>query len=408
MHMLSKPQAFYDNVHKQALGYQNPFYLKRAKQNNPTMYDRIVLFSAHEVRHVADNEESLILAEESRLKMIEKQKDPEMAKKKVNCNPINYAELNKLSEDFGKLNVNDESVDTCEKYLKLEAGFLKKNDVFNELSKRLSHLEKHCISLEVAMQLSQEIFQKDISYTKQSNHDLQEYFELNDLKAQLQAKDTIITTFKEKVKALKAQLQEKGFANAALKNELRKLKGKKVVDTAISKPKATTIAPGMLKITTEPLAPKLFKNKDAYIDYIQHSREHIDILWEIVKDARALSPLDYNLNSSCKYAQRIQEVLVYVRHSCPCLTTPRKRLIVVTPMNKDIKVRPADPVTSSKHSEKLAAFTLRNKNKQVYITQVPESKESNLPLLHSTGVICSTSASESKPSGNTKKYKISQ
>ncbi|GJX68318.1 reverse transcriptase domain-containing protein [Tanacetum coccineum] len=30
VHMLTKPQAFYDNTHKQALGYQNPFYLKKA------------------------------------------------------------------------------------------------------------------------------------------------------------------------------------------------------------------------------------------------------------------------------------------------------------------------------------------------------------------------------------------
>nr|GEZ23709.1 hypothetical protein [Tanacetum cinerariifolium] len=154
-----------------------------------------------------------------------------------------------------------------------------------------------------------------------------------------------------------------------LKNELRKLKGKKVVDNTISKHKATTIAPGMFKIETEPLAPKLFKNKDAHIDYIQHSREHADILWEIVEDARALSPLDCNLDSACKYAQRIQEVLVYVHGSCPCLTTPRERLIAVTPMNKDSKVRPADLITSLKHS---------------------------------------ANASESKPSGNTKKYKISQ
>ncbi|GKB25665.1 hypothetical protein Tco_0865066 [Tanacetum coccineum] len=256
------------------------------------------------------------------------------------------------------VNVNDESVDTCDKCLKLKAEFLKKNDVFNELSKRFSHLKQHCISLEVDVQLSQEIFQKDISYTNQSNSDLQEYFEFNDLKARLQARDTVITALKEKVKVLrdnpdkvkkdidmietanielensvakllcenehlhkeiehlkkvfndqfdsikktristkehndsmidqmkskslenddlKVQLQEKGFANATLKKELRKLKGKDMVDTANSKPKAITIAPGMFKIETEPLAPKLFKNKDAHIDYIQHSRKHADV-----------------------------------------------------------------------------------------------------------------------------------
>nr|GEU87968.1 hypothetical protein [Tanacetum cinerariifolium] len=30
VHTLTNPQAFYDNIHKQALGYQNPFYLKKA------------------------------------------------------------------------------------------------------------------------------------------------------------------------------------------------------------------------------------------------------------------------------------------------------------------------------------------------------------------------------------------
>ncbi|GKB90544.1 hypothetical protein Tco_0962816, partial [Tanacetum coccineum] len=32
VHMLTKPQAFYDNIHKQALGYQNPFHLKKAQR----------------------------------------------------------------------------------------------------------------------------------------------------------------------------------------------------------------------------------------------------------------------------------------------------------------------------------------------------------------------------------------
>ncbi|GKD25387.1 reverse transcriptase domain-containing protein [Tanacetum coccineum] len=43
VHMLTKPQAFYDNIHKQALGYQNPFYLRNAQQIKPTLYDGIVI-----------------------------------------------------------------------------------------------------------------------------------------------------------------------------------------------------------------------------------------------------------------------------------------------------------------------------------------------------------------------------
>nr|GEX35455.1 hypothetical protein [Tanacetum cinerariifolium] len=44
--------------------------------------------------------ETLLLAEESRSKMIEKQNDPKMAKKKVITKPIDYAVLNQLSKDF--------------------------------------------------------------------------------------------------------------------------------------------------------------------------------------------------------------------------------------------------------------------------------------------------------------------
>ncbi|GJU33373.1 retrovirus-related pol polyprotein from transposon TNT 1-94, partial [Tanacetum coccineum] len=47
VHMLTKPQAFYDNTHKQALGYQNPFYLKNAQRIKPTLYDGVVMSNAH-------------------------------------------------------------------------------------------------------------------------------------------------------------------------------------------------------------------------------------------------------------------------------------------------------------------------------------------------------------------------
>nr|GEY85594.1 hypothetical protein [Tanacetum cinerariifolium] len=49
---------------------------------------------------ILDTEETLMLAEESRLKMIEKQNDPQMTKKKVITKPINYTILNQLSTDF--------------------------------------------------------------------------------------------------------------------------------------------------------------------------------------------------------------------------------------------------------------------------------------------------------------------
>ncbi|GKB33652.1 integrase, catalytic region, zinc finger, CCHC-type containing protein [Tanacetum coccineum] len=65
-HMLTKPQVFYDDTHKQALGYQNSFYLKKAQRIKQTLYGDTVLFNKHDVIFVVDEEETLILEEESR------------------------------------------------------------------------------------------------------------------------------------------------------------------------------------------------------------------------------------------------------------------------------------------------------------------------------------------------------
>nr|GEW02913.1 hypothetical protein [Tanacetum cinerariifolium] len=51
---------------------------------------------------ISDSEETQILAEESRSKMLFKQKDPILLEKKVNTTLVDYAVLNQLSQDFEK------------------------------------------------------------------------------------------------------------------------------------------------------------------------------------------------------------------------------------------------------------------------------------------------------------------
>ncbi|GJV20397.1 retrovirus-related pol polyprotein from transposon TNT 1-94 [Tanacetum coccineum] len=288
------------------------------------------------------------------------------------------------------LDVNKSCVNECCKCLELETELLKKKDfvekdVFDNLFKSYSTLEKHCISLELVTQLNQEFFHKENFGANQNDPTFNQLFKINELIAQSQEKDTVIRMLNEKIKSLSgkanvqnvkmdideieiinielehnqfdsikktrvrskehsdsliapinakfvensdlnAQLQEKVFAIATLKNELRKVKGKSVVDTSVSKPSAVTIAPRMFKINLEPLAPKVLKNKDAHIDYIKHTQENADILRELVENARALSHLDNNLDSAYKYVQRIQEVLVYIKETCPCLSKPSERV----------------------------------------------------------------------------------
>ncbi|GJU56435.1 hypothetical protein Tco_1230149 [Tanacetum coccineum] len=64
MYMLTKPQVFYDDTHKQALDYQNLFYLKKAQRIKPTLYDGSVISKQHVSSPVFDDEETLILEED--------------------------------------------------------------------------------------------------------------------------------------------------------------------------------------------------------------------------------------------------------------------------------------------------------------------------------------------------------
>ncbi|GKC65277.1 hypothetical protein Tco_1097875, partial [Tanacetum coccineum] len=97
-HMLMKPQFFYDHTTKQALGFQNPFYLKKAQQLEPKLYVGDIIEKTNAIV-IPDSEETLMLAEESRSKMLLKQKDPMMLEMKVNTTPFDYAVLNQLSQE---------------------------------------------------------------------------------------------------------------------------------------------------------------------------------------------------------------------------------------------------------------------------------------------------------------------
>ncbi|GJW53534.1 hypothetical protein Tco_0097619 [Tanacetum coccineum] len=75
---------------------------KKAQGIKPTLYDGSVISSQHDVIPLIDGEETLILEEVSRSKMLAKQNDPILKEKKINTTPTNYVELNRLSENFGK------------------------------------------------------------------------------------------------------------------------------------------------------------------------------------------------------------------------------------------------------------------------------------------------------------------
>ncbi|GKE32292.1 hypothetical protein Tco_1451614, partial [Tanacetum coccineum] len=83
--------------------------------------------------------------------------------------------------------------------------------------------------------------------------------------------DALINQVNQKsveISDLNVSLQENKLVITALKDELRKLKGNDLVDNVVTK---HTIAPEMLKVDVEPIAPKLLNNMTAHSDYLRHT-----------------------------------------------------------------------------------------------------------------------------------------
>nr|GEZ17055.1 integrase, catalytic region, zinc finger, CCHC-type, peptidase aspartic, catalytic [Tanacetum cinerariifolium] len=73
--------------------YQNPFYLKQAQKKQQSLYDGKVLLEKHDPPVVHDSEETLQLAQESRDKMKQMNKE---------IKPANYTKINHLSGEAAK------------------------------------------------------------------------------------------------------------------------------------------------------------------------------------------------------------------------------------------------------------------------------------------------------------------
>nr|GFB21603.1 hypothetical protein [Tanacetum cinerariifolium] len=95
---------------------------------------------------------------------------------------------------------------------------------------------------------------------------------------------------------LNDSIQDKVLVITALKDNLRKLKRKAVVDDAFT---SHLIDPEMLKVDVTPLAPKLLNNRKTYSDYVRHTQEQATILREVVEQGKSLNPLNSFLDHAC-------------------------------------------------------------------------------------------------------------
>ncbi|GKB89186.1 hypothetical protein Tco_0961458 [Tanacetum coccineum] len=240
--------------------------------------------------------------------MLDKQNDPISIENKINISPIDYSKLNKIKEDFGKRFVTQKEFsaeqafwlkhsnynpdtpvkshtpvrikapselpksqekDTVIRKLKDMIKSLSGKDSVENVKKVIDEIETINIELEhnVAKLLSENenlrkerehlnsIYKDQFDSIRKTRVQFKEHYD--SLIAQINAKSVENSD-------LNAQLQEKDFTTTTLKNELRKLKGKNVVDTAVSSPSAT-IASGLFKLDIKPISHRLKNNMDAHV-----------------------------------------------------------------------------------------------------------------------------------------------
>ncbi|GJY22342.1 retrovirus-related pol polyprotein from transposon TNT 1-94 [Tanacetum coccineum] len=429
VHMLTKPQVFYDNNLNQALGFQNPFYLKKAQQIRPILYDGNVTAKETNVISIADSEETLMLEEENFGKCFVLQRElsdeqalhpntdqsssspvkieaPQELSKHVDTQCFEIQDIvnivvNSSSDINTSVNVNSSLdintsvnvnssvamndsvnyVEMCNTCLKLEVVLIKQHnmvekDEYNKLSKQFSELEQHS-ELQAKDTTIEKLktnikrlnktsttnnVKKDIDEIETINIELehtvmkliaenehlkQTYKQLYDSikPSRVQDKEhakSLVNQLNQKyveITDLNAQLQEKVFVTTALKNDLRKFKGKDIVDNAAQASNATTIAPGMYKLDLVTLAPKDKNNRKTHIYYLKHTMEHAAIL-----------------------------------RTCLDIHKPSEKLVVVTPINKKKMVRFAEPVLSSSTSQKSKSTDNKKNDRTQQISSETQKK----------------------------------
>nr|GEV92551.1 retrovirus-related Pol polyprotein from transposon TNT 1-94 [Tanacetum cinerariifolium] len=448
-HILSKHLKEKESLEQKVTLFKNDFQKEESRN-----IDRELALEKQKTDAIVirDSEETLMLEDESRSKMLQKQKDPMMSEKKVNAKPLDYAALNQLSEDFetrfvpqtelsakqafwSRYSVNSEEpnlsssttivevlkelpkvsmVNSSLKKLKFHLasfdvvvkqrttataitegtwGFKhtkaffrdevipfvkavkqhcveknnfqdKMNDVLKENERLLEqaisadivnivvHANvnyacktvnecKHCVTIEIALQkdfINKDCYDTNNSFSQQSALTFDQLFEINDLKAQSQEKDTVIIKLKERLKSLSE----------------------------------------LLEIDVAPLAPKLRDNRTAHNYYLKNTQEETATLREIVENERLLNPLNTSLDYASVNGKKYILVIVddYSRFTwVKCLRSKDEASDFIIKFLKMIQVRLKVPV---RH--------IRTDNGTEFVNQTLREYYEEVSISHETSV----------------------
>nr|GEX97062.1 integrase, catalytic region, zinc finger, CCHC-type, peptidase aspartic, catalytic [Tanacetum cinerariifolium] len=448
VHMLTKPQVFYNHSTRQALGFQNPCYLKKAQQLKPKLYDGRVIEKSDAIV-VLDSEETLLLAEEMQIDepnlfvsttIVEVPKElPKVSMQMELTVEQHYDKKNKFQDKtesvlndnerllqkamsvdivnlvlYDNMNVDCMHVNACESSVTIESELTNdviQKDCYDMLLQKFNILEKHCISLEVNKQLKKGIFQKNTLFSQEGVPTFTELFEITNLKDQTQAKDTVIRKLREKLHSLSGDVNER-----KVKREFNEIETLNIeLDHKVTK----------LIAENEHLNQTYKQLYDSIKSSRVRSKEQCDDLINKV-NLKSAEVSDLNMSSgksigdndsqrTVKQAQRQSGLKLhknktahtdYIRHTLEEAATLRKIVEserLIHPLNTSL-----DYAITPKNKTKHVRFTkqIPTLGKTTVTTSPSENVDTNKHVLSSTGVNLLSSASGSKSPDNTKKNRI--
>ncbi|GJV22816.1 retrovirus-related pol polyprotein from transposon TNT 1-94 [Tanacetum coccineum] len=323
--MLTKPQFFYDHTTKQALGFLNPFYLKKAQDLEPKLYDGNVIKNTSAIV-IPDSEETLILNPtlSSRPTKVEVPKEvPKVIMVNTSLKKLKYhlAGFNVVVKErtttititegswgleHTKACFRDEIIPFVKALKDLFYTF--DQYLIDEISEvqNVFHQMEHAVKQH---RLESKTFEVKMNQVLNKNERLLEQIINKDIVNIIMnsSVDNASLNVHECEKSLKLEtepLNNEDFVEKEIYDKL-KLKGKALVDNAVTK---HTIDPEMLKNDVEPITPKLLNNRTAHSAYIKHTHEEAAVPRDLVEHVKANYPLDHPLESACRTDNRTEFV----------------------------------------------------------------------------------------------------
>nr|GEV72591.1 integrase, catalytic region, zinc finger, CCHC-type, peptidase aspartic, catalytic [Tanacetum cinerariifolium] len=257
----------------------------------PKLYDGSIIHKTDAIV-IRDLEETLMLEDESRSKMLQKQKDLMMSEKKTEFS-VEQAFWSQKSRNFEEPNLATSttivevpkelpkvSMDTVIMKLKERIKSLSGNLKEEKIKRELEEIET--INIELDHRVTKLVIENE--HLKQTYKQLYDSIKSSRVRSKEQCDALIkqVNIKSAKNSDLNASLREKVLVITALKDTLSKLKGKAVVTEAVT---LHHIDLELLKIDVAPLAPKYRNNRTAHYDYLKHTQEETATLREIFCDS---------------------------------------------------------------------------------------------------------------------------